>query len=336
MTVRAAWLLLGGTGNPGQTREDTRLAPVGTMLPDGELRTRPGILPGGDPFAATGAGAMSLQIGVGRSTVQGTTAQGAYPVCLDAPEVVTFTDGDALFDRIDTVILHVYDALFDDQGQNLARVEVVVGDATETPTAPTLDPACLPLWDVTIPAGASAGVGGIDWTSALTDRRRYTVAVGGVIPQAASSDVGAYDGQYADIDGTLYRWSAADAAWQVYRAPVETVGWTEPALASGYTNSGNSQGNVAYRVITLGGVRHMQWRGGVSWATNSEPPGSGYVLAGTLPADCRPKYLVSTPMAAGGLPMKCDFQTGGRVRFIDNTSVTDWASFNSIIYPLDA
>ncbi|MFZ3569284.1 hypothetical protein ACNYS0_20240 [Streptomyces sp. BH034] len=237
MTVRAAWLLPGGSGNPGQTREDTRLAPVGTMLPDGELGTRPGVLPGGDPFAATGAGAMSLQVGVGRGQTQGTLAQGAYPVALDAPEVLTFADGDALLDRIDTVVLRVYDALFDTYGQNLAALEVVDGTPSDTPAAPTLEPACLPLWDVTVPAGTSAGVGGIDWESALADRRRYTVAAGGIIPRGMSSDAGAYDGQYADIDGTLCRWSAADGEWQTYRAPTLPAETTTSGVqvASGWT-----------------------------------------------------------------------------------------------------
>ncbi|MFJ8900039.1 hypothetical protein [Streptomyces sp. NPDC102370] len=225
MTVRAAWLLPGGSG-PGQTREDTRLAPLGTMTPAGELTTQPGVIPGGDPFAASGAGAMSLQIGVGRAAVQGTLAQGAYPVAVDAPEVVTFTDGSAQFARIDTVVLRVFDGLFDTSGQTLARVEVVEGDATATPTAPTLEPACLPLWDVRVPAGASAGAGGIDWGSALTDRRRYTVAVGGIAPQGAAADAGAYDGQYRDAGGFLERWNAAAGTWVIYRPPESPIGST--------------------------------------------------------------------------------------------------------------
>ncbi|MGW3711341.1 hypothetical protein ACWDN6_14485 [Streptomyces albogriseolus] len=218
MTVRAAWLLPGGTG-PGQTREDTRLAPLGTMTPADELTTRPGVIPGGDPFAATDAGAMSLQIGVGRAAVQGTLAQGAYPVAVDAPEVVTFTDGNAQFARVDTVVLRIFDGLFDVSGQTAATVEIVEGAASATPAAPTLEPACLPLWDVAVPAGASAGVGGIDWGSALTDRRRYTAAVGGIVPHGALADAGAYDGQYADVDGVLFRWSAADTEWQIYQEP---------------------------------------------------------------------------------------------------------------------
>ncbi|MGW2497288.1 hypothetical protein ACWCV2_22665 [Streptomyces pseudogriseolus] len=199
---------------------------MGTMTPAGELTTQPGVIPGGDPFAASGAGAMSLQIGVGRAAVQGTLAQGAYPVAVDAPEVVTLTDGNAQFARIDTVALRVFDGLFDTSGQTLARVEVIEGEATATPTAPALDPACLPLWDVRVPAGASAGVGGIDWGNALTDRRRYTVAVGGIAPEGSAADAGAYDGQYRDAGGFLERWNAAAGAWIVYQPPASPIGAT--------------------------------------------------------------------------------------------------------------
>lgn len=287
MTVRAAWLLPGGAGNPGQTREDTRLAPVGTMTPAGELTSRPGVIPGGDPFAATGAGAMSLQIGVGRAVVQGTTAQGAYPIAVDAPEVLTFADGDALFSRIDTVVVRVYDGLFDDSGQTVATIEVIQGQATDTPTAPTLPPCSLRLWDVTVPAGASAGVGGIDWSSALADRRRYTVAVGGIIPRGVTSDAGAYDGQYTDMGGTLYRWSAADGEWQPYRPPelpVETI--TDGVdTAAGWTLTG-FEARRRHGVVQILG--YWQRSGGTLVA---DPDISNTRIA-TLPTGWRPVTLV--------------------------------------------
>lgn len=237
MTVRSAWLLTGGE-DPGQTRQDTRLAPVGTFTPAGEVTTAQGIIPGGDPFAASASGAMSLQVGPGRAVVQGTGAQGSYPVAVDAPESLTFTDGDAAFGRIDTVCLHVADLLFDTSGQTLARVEVVSGAPADVPQAPTLDPGYLPLWDVTVPAGASAAVGGIDWGSALTDRRRYAVAVGGITPRGAAGDAGAYDGQYHDVDGVLYRWSEAADEWELYRppqqAPVTATGSAVATAAAGW------------------------------------------------------------------------------------------------------
>ncbi|MEV6073954.1 hypothetical protein AB0L80_02385 [Streptomyces sp. NPDC052069] len=294
MTVRSAWLLPGGN-SPGQTREDTRLAPLGTMLPDGELTTRAGVIPGGNPFAATGAGAMALQIGIGRGTAQGTTAQGAYPLALDAPQTVTFGDGDALFARVDTVALRVYDQLFDVHGKNLAALEVIQGDPDATPTAPTLEPASLPLWDVTVPAGTSAGVGGIDWNSALTDRRRYTVAVGGVIPRAATAEQGAYDGQYADMGGVLMRWSATAGEWQPYRPPRELeVATSGMVMAAGYTLR-------SYRASRSAGVAFLSLEVSRNGAQLNVAAGGNIndENVGTVPAGWRPAADVDIAVSDG-------------------------------------
>ncbi|MGW0686554.1 hypothetical protein ACWD2L_24675 [Streptomyces sp. NPDC002754] len=290
MTVRPAWLL-----PLGQTREDTRLAPVGTWSPEGEIRTRDGVIPGGAPFAATGAGAMSLQIGVGRAAVQGTTAQGAYPVAVDAPEVVTFTDGNAQFTRIDAVILRVYDGLFDENESTLARIEVVEGEANATPTAPNLPPCSLRLWDVTVPAGASAGVGGIDWNSALADRRRYTAAVGGIIPRGwGLSFDGAYDGQYRDTGGVLERWNATDGQWETYRPPerpVETISGGL-SVASGWSLSSFDARRRSGVVQFLG----YFVRTGANLPAN---PNIGDTLVATLPAGWRPIVLLEA-LASNG------------------------------------
>ncbi|MBK3635204.1 hypothetical protein JHN52_20165 [Streptomyces sp. MBT97] len=230
MSVRSAWLLPNG-----QTREDTRLTPVGTYAPESEMRTRDGVIAGGNPFAATSAGAMSVQIGTGRALVQGTDAQGAYPVSVDAPVTLTFTDGEAQFARIDSVAVRVYDQLFDQYGQNLATVEIIRGTGSATPTAPSMPSACLRLWDVTVPPGASAGTGGIPWSSALGDRRRFTSAYGGIIPRGYGLAFnGSYDGQYRDNGAGLERWNAAAGAWAQYPAtptrPVVTAQAADPPL----------------------------------------------------------------------------------------------------------
>ncbi|WP_369377666.1 hypothetical protein [Streptomyces sp. cg36] len=208
MTVRSAWLL---TAPGGQTREDTRITPLGTMAPEGELLTRDGVIAGGNPLRASGASAMAVQIGTGRAVVQGTLAQGAYPVAVTAPETLPIGAGHAQFTRIDSVVLKVYDGLYDTSGQTLARVEVIVGDANATPAPPPLPPATLRLWDITVPAGTSAGTGGINWATALTDRRRYTTSHGGITPPGGPSTPGAYVGQYRDA-GRLERWDGT--AWR--------------------------------------------------------------------------------------------------------------------------
>lgn len=230
MTVRSAWLL---TAPGGQTREDTRQAPLGTMVPEGELLTRDGVIAGGNPLKASGASAMTVQIGTGRAVVQGTLPQGAYPIAVTAPEVLKVGDGHAQFTRIDSVVVKVYDGLYDTSGQTLARVEVIGGDANASPAPPALPPATLRLWDITVAPGTSAGTGGINWTTALTDRRRYTTSHGGITPPGGpQSTPGAYVGQYRDNGRILERWDGTawrDAVERHYLSVVKTGKYNVPA-----------------------------------------------------------------------------------------------------------
>ncbi|MDN3056175.1 hypothetical protein PH213_16805 [Streptomyces sp. SRF1] len=283
MTVRAAWLL---TGPPaGQTRTDTRLAPLGTFAPEGELTTRDGVIAGGAPLLATGAGPMQVQLGIGRALVQGTTAQGAYPVAVTSPETLTVADGDAQNPRIDSLVLRVYDGLFDAEGQTAVTAELLVGEPDPSPVEPTLPPACLRLWSITVPAGASAGTGGINWATALADRRRYTSAYGGIVPRGWGSNwAGAYDGQYRDNAGVLERWNATAATWETYRPPlaVETM-TTGFSVASGYTlNSYSARRSNGLATIVLEVVRKgAQLDVGAAGNINDE-------VIGTVPSGWRP------------------------------------------------
>ncbi|MEV7441037.1 hypothetical protein AB0O22_07780 [Streptomyces sp. NPDC091204] len=327
MTVRAGWLL-----PTGQTREDTRLVPLGTMAPEAAMTSRDGVIAGGTALAATGAAAMQVQLAVGRALVQGADAQGAYPVAVTAPETLTVADGHAQYGRIDAVVLRVYDTAYDSTGQTLARAEIVQGAATATPVPPALPAGALRLWEITVPAGTSAGTGGITWASALADRRRYTSAYGGIIPRGWGLGFsGAYAGQYRDNGTGLDRWDGS--AWQPLKP---SVGWTPLALASGFTNNGNSNGDMRYRRIFVAGVPHLQLRGGVSWATSGSPPNTGNLLATVLPANCRPAALTSVPIAAGGAAIKLDAWTNGQLRLISAAGLTTWAALSGVTYPLDA
>ncbi|MFB7461720.1 hypothetical protein [Streptomyces sp. NPDC056188] len=333
MPVRAAWLLPGGTV-PGQTREDTRIAPVGTWAPAGELTTRPGVVPGGEPFRATGAGAMDLQIGTGRAVAQGTTAQGAYPVAVDAPETVRFEEGDAQHPRVDTVVVRVYDGLYDASGDTLARVEIVRGEPAPSPVAAVLLGACVPLWDVRVPAGTSAGVGGIPWSSALTDRRAYAVAVGGIRPGGSAATPGAYDGQYRDNGSGLERWNAAGAVWEKYPREADT-GWRTLTLASGFVQPAHGS-RPAWRRI---GASQVYLRGRISRSNGQTIASSDTLL--TLPAEIRPNGGAAVWGAAvdrsGGsaATIRIEIGTTGALKTFEGTTPPTWISLDNCAYFTD-
>ncbi|MFJ2892487.1 hypothetical protein ACIO53_41315 [Streptomyces sp. NPDC087305] len=319
MTVRAAWLLAGPPD--GQTRTDTRLAPLGTFVPEGELTTRDGVIAGGAPLMATGAGAMQVQVGIGRALVQGTTAQGAYPVAVTVPETLTVGDGNAQYPRIDSIVLRVRDGLFDANGQTSVAVELVVGNPEASPVEPNLPTSSLRLWSITVPAGASAGTGGINWASALADRRRYTASYGGIIPRGwGTSFVGSYDGQFRDVGGVLERWNAATSTWSTYRPPrdVEAIS-TGATAASGY-------GVTAFNARRVGGVCSFTVEVTRTGTAISVPAGGNITdqNVATIPAGWRPAYDVEGAASDG-------FGDGGvRISTAGNVALRTWVPGGSI------
>ncbi|WP_413800087.1 hypothetical protein [Streptomyces iranensis] len=333
MTVRAAWLTNRGDLAGGQTRNDSRMTPLGTMTPAAELTTTPGVIPGGDPFALAATGPMTATLGVGRAVVQGTDIQGAYPVAVTAPETLTFADGDPANPRIDLVVLRVYDSAHDDSGRVLAAVEIIPGTPAAAPAPPPLPAASLPLYRVAVAAAVSAGTGGIDFPAATTDIRPYTVAAGGIAPQANAP--GAYRAQYRDNGTGLQRFSGAE--WVGYAA--ELVPWTKVSLAGGYKHNGNSNGNIAYRVIDLIGARFVQWRGGMNVTyRGGAPVRDGEFLTAVLPTVARPGTLRTVPVACSAansnvLSLKADFRSNGRAALVAQSGATPpWVSLNGVMY----
>lgn len=234
MNARSAWLV-----PTGQTREDTRVAPLGALTPTSPVATRSGIMPGSSTglyrisgFTLTGSTAMGAIVSPGRAVIQGADSQGAYPVALTENLSLTFTDGEAQ-NRIDLVVLRVYDHLYDATNRTEAVVEIIRGQAGATPTAPATPNLALPLYEVTVPAGASAGTTGIDWATALSDRRRATVAVGGILPAYADTTAGAYPGQYKDLNGVLMRWDGT--AWVPYARGLGGIAPAAEAATGSYS-----------------------------------------------------------------------------------------------------
>ncbi|MGW2887330.1 hypothetical protein ACWDDN_18625 [Streptomyces griseoruber] len=180
MNARSAWL-----SRDGQTREDTRVAPLGAFTPTSPTATRSGVLPGSadgvyrvSGLALSGtSGSMTGRVAPGRAVIQSTDARGAYPVALTDPQTLTFADGDAQYGRADLVVLRIHDDVHDGSGRTEAAVEIVRGTPAASPTPPAAPDTSLPLYVVAVGAGVGAGTGGIPWDTARLDLRPTTVAV---------------------------------------------------------------------------------------------------------------------------------------------------------------
>ncbi|MEU9447272.1 hypothetical protein [Streptomyces sp. NPDC048277] len=305
MPVRSGWL-----SPDGQTREDTRLVALGALTPTSTVATRSGILPGSPDgqyrisgFTLTGAtGTMTASVSPGRAVVQGTDAQGAYPVALTEYLNLTFAAGDAQYGRIDLVVLRVYDDVYNGSGRTEAAVEIVQGAPAATPVAPATPALALPLYQVTVPKGASAGANAIDWTSGITGVRTSTVGIGGILPVTSDTSNGAYPGQYRDAGGVLQRWSGT--AWADYQPPLVVETATTGATATGSWTLGSFTARRTRGVCSLTLALTRTTSSLTATAAGTTNPGNvSDELMGTLPAGWRPaadSYAVATDGYASG------------------------------------
>lgn len=191
MAVRVLGLASAATG-----LEDHRHAIAALITPAGSMQARGGLFPGGGG-ALTSVSAMQASISPFYAWVDGGGAlEAGYDFCLDSATTLTFPDGEPGVARIDQVIARVLNNPYDASGETLGDVFVLKGQSSGAKAA--LPPSCEVLWEVTVPAGASAGTGGINFSTAAVDKRRKTVTAGGVLPigNAAERDAIAapYDG----------------------------------------------------------------------------------------------------------------------------------------------
>jgi hypothetical protein len=111
-------------------------------------------------------------------------------------------------------------------------------------------------------------------------------------------------------------------------------------LASGYTQNGNSEGNVEYRVITILGTTFVQWRGGFNATYSSgNPVNSGNFLASALsykPAARRTLAAACSATSSTNLAVKIDFNTDGTATLVTGGSANTppWVSLNGLMYAL--
>lgn len=168
--------------------EDLRLALSGLVLPTDGLNSRSGLLSPPSSADLVAVSAMQAKVTPFRAWIDGgtTAAEGGYLFTLDAEETLAFGNGLAGAVRTDRVIARAA----------IQGVEVLPGDPA-TGAATALPAGSLLLWEVPVPAGASAGGGGLNIAGIRVDKRPYTTATGGIVPVKDQADRDAltkYDG----------------------------------------------------------------------------------------------------------------------------------------------
>lgn len=177
MTVRTLTL-----ANSVDSAENVRLVQSGIVAASGPVDSRSGIFPAGsNPGNLVSAAAMQANITAFRAYIDGGGAalQGGYQFINDGNYLLTFANGEASVNRVDRVAAVVYHNLYDSSGFTIADVIYVKGQASGVANA--IPATALLMWEVTVPAGTTAGGGGINFTTAAADKRTYTAAAGGTL-----------------------------------------------------------------------------------------------------------------------------------------------------------
>lgn len=191
MTVRVL-----AVGNNNTTQEDHRSLISALTTQAGSVAQRPGVFPSNNrPAALTNVSSMVVGVGGFRALVKNDLGAGYFLVQSNATENLTFDPGEAGVARTDRIIIRVYNDANDGSGRNEAVVEYLKGQSSGSATS--LPSNSLLLWEVPVPAGASSGTGGINFTATAVDKRLYTVASGGIVAQDYdTADLAfPYDGQ---------------------------------------------------------------------------------------------------------------------------------------------
>lgn len=118
--------------------------------------------------------------------------------------------------------------------------------------------------------------------------------------------------------------------------------WTTPALVTGYTQNGNSNGTVQYRVITELGEKKVEWRGGLNLTyasgvlANSGQPFTTTINALAQPASgLRSLSAACSATSSAQLSLKWDTNSSGTCMIVGTNTTTinpPWISLNGLYY----
>lgn len=181
---------------------DHRILNGSMLMSAGQLAARGGVLPGATSGNLSTVSAMVARVAPIKVVIANgvSAALGPYVLVSDASVDITFDAGEAAVPRVDRIIARVYDNTNDGSGSTTGSVYYLKGQASGAATA--LPTNSLLLYEMTIPAGASSGGGGVNFANAV-DKRVYTVANGGIPPVANNTDMAAIVSPYEGM--TVYR-----------------------------------------------------------------------------------------------------------------------------------
>jgi hypothetical protein len=118
--------------------------------------------------------------------------------------------------------------------------------------------------------------------------------------------------------------------------------WTTISLAANFTQNGNSNGNLQYRLLNISGEESLQLRGAVARASWPTTPAGAYVINSTaLPTAVRPQTLRTvlipcSDVSSDRIALKLDVRTDGYLEiFGTGTTVKPpWIGFNGVTVSL--
>jgi len=237
---------------PRMRMGDALAMPAGPSL----LSTRQGFRPEPGVAAVTAvAGTMQVRVAPFMAWVDGgvSTVQGGYPVINDATETLTLAAGDASLARTDVIAVVVRDDPFDGSGQIKAEVRVVQGSPGGG--VPVLPTNSLTVAHVAVPAGLSAGTGGLA-SGHITDKRTY-IGAGGIIPVLSQAE---RDALPATTGAAVFRMESSTrevrepSGWQPYQKLVSSeaaVSFTGGVVSSGEGTKVYRRGGVGFLEVEM-------------------------------------------------------------------------------------
>lgn len=171
----------------------------------------------------------------------------------------------------------------------------------------------------------------------------------GVIPRgvmrfASASTRGAtltpVDGMLTYLQDVKRLDARIDGTWVALSVGMSS--WTTISLTSGFSQNGNSNGTLQYRLLNIAGEESLQLRGAIGRSSYPASPPSNYIINSTaLPSAVRPQTLRTvvipcSDIASQRIALKLDVQTDGYLQvFGIGTDVKPpWIGFNGVTVSL--